>query len=235
MCATAASAGAALVDVGDDPQRRRKKRAAECAQGLSLSLTNRIHTTLRFNLQPPSLQTFHCSLCSPTSCPLIPFAPRSPIALCNLFPQTESRPRRGRGRYVSEEEDSTRRRHCRAILYAFRARSTLSSFFTIIWLIPAPKDNARPEMGVNQRRDSTIFGLKTFNNWIKSVLIHKFAYEPLQNSNTVLPSKRGASQGRVLDIGCGKGGDLLKWAKARIGDYVGVGEGILSPGSSLDF
>ena len=72
VCATAASAGAASVDVGDDPQRRRRKTGAECAQGLSLSLTNRIHTTLRPILQPPSLR---CSLYSRIS------APQRPISL----------------------------------------------------------------------------------------------------------------------------------------------------------
>lgn len=29
--------------------------------------------------------------------------------------------------------------------------------------------------------------------------------------------------GKVLDMGCGKGGDLTKWAKARIKEYFGVG------------
>lgn len=29
--------------------------------------------------------------------------------------------------------------------------------------------------------------------------------------------------GKVLDIGCGKGGDLIKWMKAKIKEYVGVG------------
>ena len=30
--------------------------------------------------------------------------------------------------------------------------------------------------------------------------------------------------GKVLDMGCGKGGDLSKWNKAKIKEYMGVGE-----------
>ena len=33
---------------------------------------------------------------------------------------------------------------------------------------------------------------------------------------------RGA--GKVLEIGCGKGGDLIKWSKAKIKDFVGIGK-----------
>jgi hypothetical protein len=84
---------------------------------------------------------------------------------------------------------------------------------SIIWLIPAPTDNACPEVAVNQRRDSPIFCLKNFNNRVKSVLIHKFSHELLQNLNTVPPSERGAFQGRVLDIGHGEGGDLKNGQK----------------------
>lgn len=29
--------------------------------------------------------------------------------------------------------------------------------------------------------------------------------------------------GKVLDMGCGKGGDLSKWVKAKIREYVGIG------------
>lgn len=69
-------------------------------------------------------------------------------------------------------------------------------------------DNSRPEVGVERREFSPIIGLKKFNNWIKSVLIGKFAHRP---------------RGKVLDVGCGKGGDLNKWKQARIGLYVGLG------------
>ena len=76
--------------------------------------------------------------------------------------------------------------------------------------------NARPEIGVASREQSPIIGLKKFNNWVKSVLIGKFAYRERSH-----PKSRGAN---VLDIGCGKGGDLNKWKQARIQLYVGLGE-----------
>jgi mRNA (guanine-N7-)-methyltransferase len=85
-------------------------------------------------------------------------------------------------------------------------------------------DNARPEVGIEQRRDSQIIGLRSFNNWIKSVLITRFAH-PALVSSTVTDGRggRGALRGKVLDIGCGKGGDLNKWSKARIKEYIGFG------------
>jgi mRNA (guanine-N7-)-methyltransferase len=69
--------------------------------------------------------------------------------------------------------------------------------------------NAVPERGREWRRtDSKIKGLRSYNNWVKSVVIQKCG-----------PKEPGA---KVLDIGCGKGGDLMKWQNARIGLYVGV-------------
>ena len=81
-------------------------------------------------------------------------------------------------------------------------------------------DNMRPEVGVKQRLQSPIIGLKSFNNWVKSVLITRFAHPVLSSSTPVGP---GEGRGKVLDMGCGKGGDLTKWEKARIRELVGVG------------
>ncbi|KZT09419.1 uncharacterized protein LAESUDRAFT_722386 [Laetiporus sulphureus 93-53] len=78
--------------------------------------------------------------------------------------------------------------------------------------------NARPDVGVSQRQESPIIGLKSFNNWVKSVLITRFAHPALVADSEA----RGSLRGRVLDIGCGKGGDLTKWSKARIREYVGI-------------
>ncbi|TFK26413.1 hypothetical protein FA15DRAFT_293491 [Coprinopsis marcescibilis] len=80
--------------------------------------------------------------------------------------------------------------------------------------------NSRPEVGVVQRQDSPIIGLKNFNNWVKSVLITTFAHPAFHNG----PSSNGYGKGRgkVLDMGCGKGGDMTKWAKAQIRELICV-------------
>lgn len=70
--------------------------------------------------------------------------------------------------------------------------------------------NARPDLGYKKRQFSPIIQLKRFNNWIKSVLIQKFA--PHASDHPIL----------VLDMGCGKGGDLIKWDKAGIDGYIGI-------------
>lgn len=76
--------------------------------------------------------------------------------------------------------------------------------------------NLRPEVGVKQRKESPIIGLKNFNNWVKSVLITQFGHPALAAAGT------GKRRGKVLDMGCGKGGDLIKWGKARIREMLAV-------------
>lgn len=75
--------------------------------------------------------------------------------------------------------------------------------------------NSRPDVGVVQRQESPIIGLKNFNNWVKSVLITRFAHPVLQKSSVAEGRPKGG-RGKVLDMGCGKGGDMTKWAKAQI-------------------
>jgi mRNA (guanine-N7-)-methyltransferase len=85
--------------------------------------------------------------------------------------------------------------------------------------------NSVPQRGRDWRtRESKIKGLRVFNNWIKSCIIQR--YSPDEDLD---PGSReaGRSSGKellVLDIGCGKGGDLSKWQQAPqpIQLYVGL-------------
>ena len=64
--------------------------------------------------------------------------------------------------------------------------------------------NSRQNLDRHERRESPIFNLKGFNNWVKSVLIALHATPGM----------------RVLDLAGGKGGDLAKWRKADISHLV---------------
>ena len=61
--------------------------------------------------------------------------------------------------------------------------------------------NSRPDVGVVQRQESPIIGLKNFNNWVKSVLITRFAHPVLQKSSVAEGRPKGG-RGKVLDMGC---------------------------------
>lgn len=69
--------------------------------------------------------------------------------------------------------------------------------------------NKLEEKGLAERSKSRIFFMRNFNNWIKSTLINEF----LTKTKSTL--KLGEPL-RVLDMCCGKGGDLLKWDKGNI-------------------
>lgn len=66
--------------------------------------------------------------------------------------------------------------------------------------------NERPNHSRDTRNLSPIIELKNFNNLIKSLLIERLARR----------------RDRVLDIGCGKGGDLGKWARHGISAWTGI-------------
>ena len=90
--------------------------------------------------------------------------------------------------------------------------------------------NAVPERGRQWRKtDSKIRGLRSFNNWVKSALMHKCVPRddgPQPGDGYGDESHDGGHRrGRrikVLDIGCGKGGDLMKWQTHRVDTYVGL-------------
>ncbi|XP_049868222.1 mRNA cap guanine-N7 methyltransferase [Pectinophora gossypiella] len=68
--------------------------------------------------------------------------------------------------------------------------------------------NHLEEKGLKERFNSPIFYLRNFNNWVKSVLIQEYT-DKVREKDYGRPI-------RVLDICCGKGGDLSKWQKARV-------------------
>lgn len=70
--------------------------------------------------------------------------------------------------------------------------------------------NMVPERGRDWRMtDSKIKGLRSYNNWVKSSTIQKF-----------IGDERNL---KIMDIGCGKGGDLQKWqASKKVALYVGA-------------
>ena len=97
--------------------------------------------------------------------------------------------------------------------------------------------NAVPERGRDWRNtQSTIRGLRSYNNWVKSTLIQKFSPDESHRQGDegsgrwaegmdgggLDPERRKGLM--ILDIGCGKGGDLGKWQQApqAVELYVGV-------------
>ena len=96
--------------------------------------------------------------------------------------------------------------------------------------------NAVPEYGKERgldwrRTQSQIKGLRSFNNWVKSCIIQKFSPQekPAVQAEELAWGETAKEPEEVkdllvLDIGCGKGGDLGKWEKCpqRVGLYVGL-------------
>uniref|UniRef100_A0A3B5LSD8 mRNA (guanine-N(7))-methyltransferase n=1 Tax=Xiphophorus couchianus TaxID=32473 RepID=A0A3B5LSD8_9TELE len=71
--------------------------------------------------------------------------------------------------------------------------------------------NTLQEVGLVVRSQSRIFYMRNFNNWLKSVLIGEIL-DRVQRA--------GSRNVSVLDLGCGKGGDLLKWRRGGISHIV---------------
>ena len=74
-------------------------------------------------------------------------------------------------------------------------------------------DNTQHRVGRAERELSSLIYLRKFNNWVKAVQISKAAQ--------CWP--RGG-KAKVLDISCGKGGDMAKWRSVKTYQYVGIGK-----------
>lgn len=93
--------------------------------------------------------------------------------------------------------------------------------------------NQLSEKGVDDRKESRIFHMRNLNNWIKSRIIgnpflfatfSKFCHIKFHFSGNALDRIREEKghnyRINVLDLGCGKGGDLLKWERGRVAHVV---------------
>ncbi|KAI1298418.1 mRNA cap guanine-N7 methyltransferase [Halotydeus destructor] len=69
--------------------------------------------------------------------------------------------------------------------------------------------NSIKNVGVEARKESRIYHMRIFNNWIKSMLIG----ETLEN---LRKERDFSTKITVLDMACGKGGDLKKWKIGKI-------------------
>ena len=63
--------------------------------------------------------------------------------------------------------------------------------------------------GIEGRKASRVLFVRSFNNWIKAVLINKYSHLLGYDYS-------------VLDLGCGRGGDLIKFFQTKVKLYVGA-------------
>ncbi|KAK5083418.1 mRNA cap guanine-N7 methyltransferase [Lithohypha guttulata] len=156
---------------------------------------------------------------------------RSPSPIRDSPPPSTLLPRpgggRGRGRNVLAEQQAlrARREQERGVTVNRGVQGVVNQFY-----------NAVPEYVKEKGRDwrrneSQIKGLRSFNNWVKSCIIQKFSPQDKKvEQEEELGWGETAKEPEeikpllVLDVGCGKGGDLQKWDKAPqpVGLYVGL-------------
>ncbi|OJJ45471.1 hypothetical protein ASPZODRAFT_69562 [Penicilliopsis zonata CBS 506.65] len=162
---------------------------------------------------------------------LSPIAPRrSPT------PEAQSRPRKrpggGARMGIADRETLRRRQEDRERAQEVEAQQALRD--RGVADVVRQHYNAVPQRGREWRKtESKIKGLRSFNNWVKSCLIQKFS-----PSEEFLSSHNGGRDWAdgsgppppeekrllVVDLGCGKGGDLGKWQQAPqpVDLYVGL-------------
>ena len=79
---------------------------------------------------------------------------------------------------------------------------------------------------LDTRADLRLYHMRAFNGWVKATQISELDPKTTTTKSKTQTSARGGGQQplRVLDLACGKGGDLGKWVlhNRGIGNYVGI-------------
>ena len=57
---------------------------------------------------------------------------------------------------------------------------------------------------------------REFHNWLKSIIIYSYCSPGKENRDGKVKKKN------VLDLGCGRGGDIMKMYHSRVGEFVGI-------------
>lgn len=144
-------------------------------------------------------------------------SPRRFFALFILFPMSRAGPAFVSGGTVTWSEVEAARQHDALVAADFgRTKAGLGSCATtegeaVAASAVASHYNSLPDRHRTLESGSEILRVRNFNNWIKSVLIAKH-----------LPRGRGGYGHAVLDLACGKGGDMLKFKAGNCAMYVGV-------------
>lgn len=154
---------------------------------------------------------------------------RSPSPIRDSPPRAVQRPggARGKGRNLLAEQERLEREKQQGVQQTVNrgVQGVVNQWY-----------NAVPEYVKERGRDwrrneSQIKGLRNFNNWVKSCIIQKFSPQDKRvQQEEELGWGETAKEPEeikpllVLDVGCGKGGDLQKWDKAPqpVGLYVGL-------------
>ncbi|KAJ5105644.1 hypothetical protein NUU61_002991 [Penicillium alfredii] len=160
-----------------------------------------------------------------------PLPPRSP----SPDPQPRQRKRPGGGARAGIADRETLRRRQEERERAEEQDAMRSSRDRGVSDVVRQHYNAVPERGREWRKtESKIKGLRSFNNWVKSTLIQKFSPDEEFSArfndtkdwaeDSMGPPPADDKRLLVLDLGCGKGGDLGKWqlAPQTVDLYVGL-------------
>lgn len=108
-----------------------------------------------------------------------------------------------------KEHNDYRKRHDSSSSYSSKVRIHEGTNSHVV----ASHYNSIEEKGLAERLKSKIFHMRNFNNWVKGMLITEF----VRNIRDQNPRDHRL---QVLDLCCGKGGDLLKWQKANISHLI---------------